>query len=56
MHPTRNTLPERVRAQSIELLNSHLAAAIDLRAYAPMPVAQANHQGIINRKRELKAG
>jgi starvation-inducible DNA-binding protein len=32
MHPTRNTLPENVRAQSIELLNKHLAAAIDLHA------------------------
>ena len=26
MHPTRNTLPEDIRAQSIELLNKHLAA------------------------------
>lgn len=30
MHPTRNTLSENIRAQSIELLNKHLAAAIDL--------------------------
>ena len=30
MHPTRNTLPETIRAQSVELLNLHLAAAIDL--------------------------
>jgi starvation-inducible DNA-binding protein len=32
MHPTRNTLPESIRAQSIEILNKHLAAAIDLHA------------------------
>ncbi len=32
MHPTRNTLPENIRGQSIELLNKHLAAAIDLHA------------------------
>lgn len=30
MYPTRNTLPENIRAQSVELLNTHLAAAIDL--------------------------
>ena len=32
MCPTQNSLPEHVRAQSIELLNRHLAAAIDLHA------------------------
>ena len=32
MHPTHNTLPEIIRIQSIELLNRHLAAAIDLHA------------------------
>jgi starvation-inducible DNA-binding protein len=32
MHPTHNTLAEPIRAQSIELLNKHLAAAIDLHA------------------------
>lgn len=30
MHHTHNTLPEAVRAQSVETLNLHLAAAIDL--------------------------
>jgi starvation-inducible DNA-binding protein len=30
MQPTHNTLSENIRAQSIELLNKHLAAAIDL--------------------------
>ena len=30
MHPTHNTLSENVRTQSVELLNRHLAAAIDL--------------------------
>jgi starvation-inducible DNA-binding protein len=32
MQSTRNTLPENIRAQSVELLNIHLAAAIDLHA------------------------
>ena len=32
MHPTHNTLSQNIRAQSIELLNKHLAAAIDLHA------------------------
>ena len=30
MHPTHNTLPEAIRQQSVELLNKHLAATIDL--------------------------
>jgi starvation-inducible DNA-binding protein len=30
MRVTHNTLPDDIRAQSIELLNKHLAAAIDL--------------------------
>lgn len=30
MHYTHNTLSENIRAQSVELLNRHLAAAIDL--------------------------
>ena len=32
MYPTHNTLSENIRAQSVELLNKHLAAAIDLHA------------------------
>ena len=32
MHPTTNMLSENIRAQSIALLNEHLAAAIDLHA------------------------
>jgi starvation-inducible DNA-binding protein len=32
MQPTRNLLPEKIRAQSVELLNKYLAAAIDLHA------------------------
>lgn len=32
MHPTHNTLEEAIRGQSVELLNKHLAAAIDLHA------------------------
>jgi starvation-inducible DNA-binding protein len=34
MQSTHNTLAEPIRAQSIELLNKHLAAAIDLHAQA----------------------
>lgn len=34
MQPTHNTLPEAIRTQSIELLNKHLAATIDLQAQA----------------------
>jgi starvation-inducible DNA-binding protein len=43
MHQTRNTLSEGVRAQSIELLNNHLAAAIDL--HAQMKQAHWNVRG-----------
>jgi starvation-inducible DNA-binding protein len=43
MHQTRNTLSEGVRAQSIELLNGHLAAAIDL--HAQMKQAHWNVRG-----------
>ena len=32
MHPTRNTLNETIRIQSVELLNRNLATAIDLHA------------------------
>jgi starvation-inducible DNA-binding protein len=32
MRTTHNTLPESIRAQSVEILNKHLAAAIDLHA------------------------
>jgi starvation-inducible DNA-binding protein len=32
MQPTHNTLSGNIRAQSVELLNKHLAAAIDLHA------------------------
>jgi starvation-inducible DNA-binding protein len=30
MHPTHNTLSENIRVLSVELLNKHLAAALDL--------------------------
>lgn len=43
MQSTRNTLSENIRAQSIELLNKHLAAAIDLQAQ--MKQAHWNVQG-----------
>jgi starvation-inducible DNA-binding protein len=32
MHQTKNTLSENIRARSVELLNHHLAASIDLQA------------------------
>lgn len=32
MHSTRNTLDQTIRIQSVELLNQHLATAIDLHA------------------------
>jgi starvation-inducible DNA-binding protein len=32
MQPTHNTLSENIRGQSVDLLNKHLAAAIDLHA------------------------
>ncbi len=32
MHLTRNTLGQHIRAQSVDLLNKHLAASIDLHA------------------------
>lgn len=40
---THNTLPEEVRAQSIEVLNHHLAAAIDL--HSQMKQAHWNVRG-----------
>jgi starvation-inducible DNA-binding protein len=43
MHATHNTLPEIIRGQSIELLNKHLAAAIDL--HAQMKQAHWNVRG-----------
>lgn len=43
MHTTHNTLPERVRAQSVELLNLHLSAAIDL--YGQLKHAHWNVRG-----------
>ena len=43
MHPTHNTLSENIRVQSVELLNKHLAAAIDL--HAQMKQAHWNVRG-----------
>jgi starvation-inducible DNA-binding protein len=43
MHFTHNTLSENIRAQSVELLNKHLAAAIDL--HAQMKQAHWNVRG-----------
>jgi len=43
MHPTRNTLDETIRIQSVELLNKHLAAAIDL--HAQVKLAHWNVRG-----------
>ena len=43
MQKTRNTLPEEIRIQSVELLNLNLAAAIDL--HAQMKQAHWNVRG-----------
>jgi starvation-inducible DNA-binding protein len=43
VHFTHNTLSENIRAQSVELLNKHLAAAIDL--HAQMKQAHWNVRG-----------
>jgi len=43
MQATRNTLSEKIRTQSVELLNKHLAAAIDL--HAQMKQAHWNVRG-----------
>ncbi len=43
MQPTRNTLSEKIRTQSVDLLNKHLAAAIDL--HAQMKQAHWNVRG-----------
>src|SRR5579885_2501530 len=34
LHRTKNSLPEAVRAQAVDLLNRHLACAVDLKAQA----------------------
>ncbi|TAD87200.1 MAG: DNA starvation/stationary phase protection protein Dps [Alphaproteobacteria bacterium] len=44
MYPTHNTLPEAIRARSVELLNKHLAAAIDL--HGQMKQAHWNVRGL----------
>jgi starvation-inducible DNA-binding protein len=43
MHSTHNTMSENIRAQSVELLNKHLAAAIDL--HGQMKQAHWNVRG-----------
>ena len=43
MHSTHNTLSENIRNQSVELLNKHLAAAIDL--HGQMKQAHWNVRG-----------
>ena len=43
MHQTHNTLSENVRAQSVELLNKHLASSIDL--YGQLKQAHWNVRG-----------
>jgi starvation-inducible DNA-binding protein len=34
LHRTRNSLPEAIRTQAVDLLNRHLACAVDLKAQA----------------------
>lgn len=43
MHTTHNTLSENIRGQAIELLNKHLAAAIDL--HGQLKLAHWNVRG-----------
>ncbi len=43
MHVTHNTLSENIRGQAVELLNKHLAAAIDL--HAQVKLAHWNVRG-----------
>ncbi len=43
LQPTHNTLSENIRGQSVELLNKHLAAAIDL--HAQVKLAHWNVRG-----------
>ena len=43
MHPTHNTLSENIREQSVDLLNKHLAATIDL--YGQIKQAHWNVHG-----------
>ena len=43
MHATHNTLSENIRSRSVEVLNRHLAAAIDL--HAQMKQAHWNVRG-----------
>lgn len=43
MHQTHNTLSENIRAQSVELLNKHLAGSIDL--YGQLKQAHWNVRG-----------
>lgn len=43
MEPTHNTLPEAVRARSVEMLGMHLSAAIDL--HAQVKIAHWNVRG-----------
>ena len=47
MHSTHNTLSANVRAQSVELLNKHLAAAIDLHAQVKQAHWNVRGQGFI---------
>ena len=44
METTHNTLPKKARTQSVELLNKHLAASIDL--YAQLKQAHWNVRGL----------
>lgn len=47
MQPTHNTLSENIRAQSVELLNKHLAAAIDLHARVKQAHRNVRRPGFI---------
>jgi len=47
MQPTHNTLSENIRGQSVELLNKHLAAAIDLHAQSSRRIGNVRGSGFI---------
>ena len=56
MHPTHNTLSENIRAQSVELLNKHLAASIDLQAQGALQLIESLPQPATNSPPNLGQG
>jgi starvation-inducible DNA-binding protein len=48
MQPTRNTLSENIRAQSVGLLNKHLAVAIDQQLWLVESHMRRNERAPVN--------